>query len=182
MGAEPREGMFEIVSLNVSTKTGTRKKPVESASFVEAKGMEGDAHAGVIENRQVSLLAIEEIEEANQKLAEKLRQKARAEGTARMAEGAGLVRGTARLTSLAPGDFAENITTRGIVLHELPIGTRLEIGGVTLEVSKIGKECHTACEIRTLVGDCVMPRKGIFARVVTGGEAHVADRGRYRIG
>lgn len=176
------EGDFEIVSINQSQKTGTRKKPVEAAGFAEGLGMEGDAHSGLIENRQVSLLAIEEIEEANLKLAEKLREKARQGGPPVVGEGRPPVLGVARLTSLAPGDFAENITTRGIVLHELPLGTRLEIGDVVLEVSKIGKECHTACEIRALVGDCVMPRKGIFARVVKGGEARRADRGHYRIG
>jgi len=180
--ARAAEGDFEIVSLNVSVKTGTRKKPVASATFLESRGMEGDAHAGIIDNRQVSLLAVEEIEGANLKLAETLRQRAREAPAARVGEGAELARGSAALTSLSPGDFAENITTRGIVLHELPLGTRLEIGGVVLEVSKIGKECHTACEIRRLVGDCVMPRKGIFARVVVGGEARREDRGHYRIG
>jgi MOSC domain-containing protein YiiM len=183
-----REGAFEIVSLNVSTRTGTRKRPVGSARFVEGRGMEGDAHAGLIENRQVSLLAVEEIEEANLRLAETLLAKAssagqaRGAGPTRVTEGATPIRGTAALTSLAPGDFAENITTRGVVLHELPIGTRLEIGKVMLEVSKIGKECHTACEIRRLVGDCVMPRKGIFARVIKTGEVRSDDRGHYRIG
>ena len=83
---------------------------------------------------------------------------------------------------LKPGDFAENITTRGIELHLLPLGTRLLIGDVVLEVSKIGKECHAACEIRALVGDCVMPRKGIFASVVSGGEVRREDRCHYRIG
>ncbi|HUX38039.1 MAG TPA: MOSC domain-containing protein [Rectinemataceae bacterium] len=200
MTAVPREGSFEVVSFNVSTKTGTRKRPVDRVSFVEGLGMEGDAHAGLIENRQVSLLAVEEIEEASRKLEESLaRPEARGLGTVEdgfsgglaspsrpeaaiiMPEGATLVRGKAGLDHLSPGDFAENITTRGIVLHELPLGTRLKIGSVVLEVSKIGKECHTACEIRRLVGDCVMPRKGIFARVVTGGEARREDSCRYRI-
>lgn len=200
MNPMPEEGIFEIVSFNVSQKTGTRKRPVDSALFVEGLGMEGDAHAGLIENRQVSLLAVEEIEDANRRLQESLARpepasidsgsglvlgRASAAGgqpdSISMPEGATLVRGKAGLDSLNPGDFAENITTRGIVLHELPLGTRLEIGGVLLEVSKIGKECHTACEIRRLVGDCVMPRKGIFARVVRGGEAHRADSCRYRL-
>ena len=83
MSREGSEGDFDIVSINVSRKTGTRKRPVESARFVEERGMEGDAHAGLIENRQVSLLAVEEIEEANLKLAEKLREKARETGAAR---------------------------------------------------------------------------------------------------
>jgi MOSC domain-containing protein YiiM len=182
MSVDAAEGDFEVVSLNISRKTGTRKKPVDSATFLPSTGMEGDAHAGLIENRQVSLLALEEIEAANAALAEKLREKARAAGPLVVEGGAEPRRGVAALTSLAPGDFAENITTKGIVLHELPLGTRLEIGDVVLEVSKIGKECHTACEIRTLVGDCVMPRKGIFARVIRGGEARREDRGHYRIG
>ena len=195
-----REGSFEVVSFNVSTKTGTRKKPVDRAGFVVGLGMEGDAHAGLIENRQVSLLAVEEIEEASRQLEESLARSeprslgsaegvasAGLSGTARpgsaisMPEGATLVRGKAGLDHLSPGDFAENITTRGIVLHELPIGTRLEIGSVVLEVSKIGKECHSACEIRRLVGDCVMPRKGIFARVLVGGEARLEDSCHYRL-
>ena len=199
MNQQP-EGVFEVVSFNVSAKTGTRKKRVDRVVFVEGLGMEGDAHAGLIENRQVSLLAAEEIEEANRKLQASLAEpdEPRAIGSGAsglaspggvaagpsaitMPEGATFVRGKAGLDHLSPGDFAENITTRGIILHELPIGTRLEIGGVVLEVSKIGKECHTACEIRRLVGDCVMPRKGIFARVLRGGEARREDSCSYRI-
>lgn len=157
------EGEFEIVSLNISSATGTRKKPVPFISVIPGKGIEGDAHAGLIENRQISLLAIEEIEAASSQLVK---------------NGCPVTGG---LTSLAPGDFAENITTRGIALHLLPIGTRLEIGEAVLEVSKIGKECHTSCEIRRLVGDCVMPRKGIFARVITGGVIRHEDRGHYHI-
>lgn len=203
MSAQAREGGFEIVSFNVSRKTGTRKAPVDRVVFVEGRGMDGDAHAGLLENRQVSLLAVEEIEDANRRLQASLAANEPAAvggpdlvagaaatpsaggGPGRksitMPEGATLVRGKAGLDRLNPGDFAENITTRGIVLHELPIGTRLEIGEVVLEVSKIGKECHTACEIRRLVGDCVMPRKGIFARVVRGGEARREDSCRYRL-
>jgi MOSC domain-containing protein YiiM len=163
----PPEGEFHIVSLNISERTGTRKKPVEAVFMVPGKGIEGDAHAGLIENRQVSLLAIEEIEKASEKLSSLARS------------GSCALAGT--LDHLAPGDFAENITTRGIALHRLPIGTKLYIGSAVLEVSRIGKECHTACEIRRLVGDCVMPRKGIFARVLTGGEVHREDRGHYRV-
>jgi MOSC domain-containing protein YiiM len=150
MSEPPREGDIEIVSLNVSDRKGVRKKPVESIVLVEGSGIAGDAHAGAIENRQVSMLAFEDIEGANEEL--------------------------------KPGDFAENITTRGVRLHELPIGTKIELGETLLEVSKIGKECHAACEIRTLVGDCIMPRRGIFARVLKGGEVSRADRGHYRIG
>ena len=159
----PMNGEFEIVAFNVSERTGTRKKPVGHVAFEEGRGIAGDAHAGVLEKRQVSLLAVEEIEAASAAAAAKL-------GT------------DAPAARLKPGDFAENVTTRGLVLHELPIGTKLEIGSALLEVSQIGKECHTACEIRRLVGDCAMPRKGIFARVLRAGEASDEDRGRYCIG
>jgi MOSC domain-containing protein YiiM len=167
MSQLPREGDFQIVSLNVSGKTGTRKHPVPRIALVEGKGVDGDAHAGVLETRQVSLLAAEEIEAASAKLCPGYANEEAAKG--------------GQLTSLAPGDFAENITTRGLALHELPLGTSLEIGGALLEVSKIGKECHAACEIRRLVGDCVMPKKGIFARVLRGGEITNEDSGHYRI-
>lgn len=81
-----------------------------------------------------------------------------------------------------PGDYAENVTTRGVELHLLPLGTRIEIGSAVLEITKIGKECHDACEILRLSGDCVMPRRGVFAAVVKSGEVRREDRGRYRIG
>ncbi|MDP2792448.1 MAG: hypothetical protein Q8O15_11910, partial [Rectinemataceae bacterium] len=146
--AIPSEGYFDVVSLNVSDRTGIRKTPVSSVILAGGRGIEGDAHAGIIENRQVSMLAVEEIEGASAILC------AKAESG----------------VALKPGDFAENITTRGLALHELPVGTRIELGATILEVSKIGKECHTACEIRRLVGDCVMPKRGIFVRVLKGGE------------
>ena len=158
-----QEGTFEIVSLNISERTGTRKQPVARIVFIENAGIKGDAHCGLLEKRQVSFLAAEEIDAA-----------------------AAAVRGKlgpdSPSASLKPGDFAENVTTRGIALHELPIGTKLEIGTAVLEISQIGKECHAACEIRKLVGDCAMPRKGIFARVLRAGEATHEDRGHYRIG
>jgi MOSC domain-containing protein YiiM len=138
-------GTFELVSLNVSKEKGTRKTPVPEILLVAGSGIEGDAHAGA-GNRQVSLLAAEDIESA------------RASGA-----------------HLAPGHFAENLTTRGVDLPSLPIGTRLRIGGALLEVSKIGKECHRGCEIRKLTGDCVMPRRGIFARVIAGGRVRRED-------
>ncbi|MGO8696075.1 MAG: MOSC domain-containing protein [Rectinemataceae bacterium] len=166
-----REGWFEIVSLNLSEKTGTRKRPVAVFRLEEGRGVAGDAHAGLIENRQVSFLASEEIEDASAALALAGRGQARGGGA-----------GTERLTELKPGDFAENVTTRGVRLHELPLGTIIEMGSAVLELSKIGKECHAACEIRRLVGDCVMPRRGVFARVVKGGEVRNEDRGHYRIG
>ncbi len=157
---------FEIVSLNVSERTGVRKHPVRSIVLVEGRGVEGDAHAGLLDDRQVSLLAAEDIEAASAALASK--------------EPLSCVKAGPDAT-LKPGDFAENVTTRGVALHELPVGTRIELGAALVEVSKIGKECHAACEIRRMVGDCVMPRRGIFVRVLRGGEVRVEDRGRYRI-
>jgi len=156
----PKEGQFEIVSLNVSQKKGTRKHPIPRAIFTLGLGVEGDAHAGLLEDRQVSLLAIEEIEGAS----------------------AACVKASPGAAGLVPGDFAENVTTRGVALHELPLGTRLYIGSAELELSKIGKECHAACEIKRLVGECVMPKRGVFARVLKAGEAGCADRCSYRIG
>ena len=134
-----------VVAVCISSEKGVRKKPVEVVSVVPAHGIEGDAHAGVW-HRQVSLLAQESIE--------KMR---------------------ALDLEISPGDFAENITTRGIELSQLPLGTRLVINAVELEVTQIGKECHSGCEIRKLVGDCIMPREGIFARVISGGEIRPGD-------
>lgn len=181
MAGIPSQGDFEIVSLNLSDRTGVRKKPVDKVVFLAGSGMAGDAHAFVegqvgFENRQVSLLAVEEIEAASATLATRAACTGYA-ATDGSAPGAG-----AAPSVLVPGDFAENITTRGLALHELPLGTRIEVGEVVLEVSKIGKECHAACEIRRLVGDCVMPRKGIFVRVIKGGEVGRGSRCHYRFG
>jgi MOSC domain-containing protein YiiM len=142
---------FGIVSLNLSERKGGRKSPREALVLVAGEGVEGDAHRGPGE-RQVSLLAMEDIEAE------------RAKGL-----------------DVAPGSFAENITTRGVDLPSLPLGTRLEIGEAVLEVSKIGKDCHGGCEIRRATGDCVMPRRGIFARVIEGGRIGREDICRYRI-
>lgn len=142
---------FEILSLNISKEKGTPKAPVPRLVLVADSGIEGDAHAGP-GNRQVSLLADEDIETMREKL-----------------------------DSLVPGDFAENITTRGIDLPSLPVGTRLYIGGAVLEISQIGKECHSGCAIREKTGDCVMPRRGVFAKVIEGGEITDEDTGSYDI-
>lgn len=147
-----REGDFVVSSLNVSSEKGVRKTPVDKVSLRAAWGIEGDAHAGAW-HRQVSLLADEDVETMR-----------------------------AVLPTLKAGDFAENITTVGVAVADLPVGTRLELGTAVLEVTQIGKECHGGCEIRALVGDCVMPRRGIFARVIEGGEVSRGDRGRYHIG
>jgi len=142
---------FEIISLNISREKGTAKSPVPSLLLVSGRGIEGDAHAGP-GKRQVSLLADEDIDTMR-----------------------------AGLDSLAPGDFAEHITTRGVDLAALPVGTRIRIGPAVLEISQIGKECHGGCAIREKTGDCVMPRRGVFAVVVEGGEITCEDTGRYDI-
>ncbi|MBI5115153.1 MOSC domain-containing protein [Candidatus Poribacteria bacterium] len=134
-----------VVSISISAEKGMRKTPIESATLCVEHGIEGDAHAGAW-HRQVSLLAEESIE--------KMREK-------------GL--------DVSYGDFAENITTRGLVLYEMPIGTRLRIGEILLEVTQIGKECHDRCAIYYAAGDCVMPREGIFARVLRGGTIKKCD-------
>ncbi len=142
---------FEIVSLNISEKKGEKKRPVDRIILREGHGIEGDAHAGDW-HRQVSLLAEEEIEGVKMKMPE-----------------------------LKPGDFAENITTRGVDLPSLPVGTKLVIGEAELEVTQIGKECHKRCAIMEQVGECVMPTRGIFAKVTRGGEITLEDSGSYDI-
>ncbi len=136
----------KIISVNISEKKGEKKSNVGSCSLLKNKGLAGDAHAGFM-HRQVSLLAMESIE------------KIRAKGL-----------------DVKPGDFAENLTTQGIVLYELPVGTTLRTSrGVLLRVTQIGKECHTRCAIFQAVGDCVMPREGIFTEVLTEGDVSVGD-------
>ena len=138
----------KIVSVNVSEKKGVRKRPVKEVSLKAGYGIEGDAHASSTWHRQVSLLAIESIK--------KMRDK-------------GL--------DVKPGDFAENITTEGIDLPGLPVGTRLTIGeNIKVEVSQIGKECHTRCAIYHQAGDCVMPKEGIFVKVLSGGIVREGDQ------
>lgn len=134
-----------VVAVCTSSKKGVRKKNVGEGELVVESGLAGDAHAGPW-HRQVSLLALESIE------------KMRALGL-----------------QVGPGDFAENITTEGLDLPSLPIGTRLRVGPSELEVTQIGKECHTRCAIYYQAGDCVMPREGIFVRVLKGGQIEVGD-------
>lgn len=133
--------MGKILSLNISTAKGMEKTPVGTINVIMNHGFEGDAHARNW-HRQISLLSIESI-------------------NAMLARRSDL--------DLKPGSFAENITTEGIELFTLPIGTRLAAGEVELEVSQIGKKCHDKCNIFHKVGDCVMPREGIFAKVVRPG-------------
>ena len=135
-----------IVAVNVSKEKGERKTPEASVQLRENHGIVGDVHAGDW-HRQVSLLALESI--------------------AKM-QALGL--------DVGPGDFAENLTTQGIDLVNLPIGTRLAVGPVELEISQIGKVCHTRCAIFYQAGDCVMPKEGVFARVLSGGVIQPQDR------
>lgn len=138
--------MAEIAAVCISAIRGVPKKAVEEIALIPGHGIVGDAHAGGW-HRQVSLLADESVK--------KMRTK---------------------LPNLQPGAFAENILTRGIVLRELPIGTKLRAGAALLRVTQIGKECHNNCAIKTAAGDCVMPREGIFAIVLEGGTVKAGDK------
>ena len=137
----------KILEVCVSDKKGVQKTPVEQIEMRPDWGIEGDAHAGNW-HRQVSLLAQESVERLQQLLT-KIR--------------------------LRPGDFGENIVTEGIVLYELPVGTKMRIGTALAEVTQIGKECHQGCAIRQAAGDCVMPRDGIFVRILEPGTAKNGD-------
>jgi len=137
--------MAQVLAVCISENKGERKKPVEAVELRENHGIVGDAHAGDW-HRQVSLLAQESID------------KMRALGL-----------------DVTAGDFAENITTSGIDLVSLPIGSRLQIGETLLEVTQIGKECHTRCAIFYQAGDCVMPKEGIFVKVISGGTIRPGD-------
>ena len=136
-----------IIALSTSVAKGEKKSNIPEARFVVDHGLDGDAHAADW-HRQISLLGAESI------------AKIKAAGI-----------------EVAPGDFAENVTTRGLCLWELPVGTRLQLGGsVLIEVTQIGKVCHHRCQIFHQVGDCVMPREGIFAKVLKGGDVQVGDK------
>ena len=136
----------QVVAVSISQRKGLKKTNVPECKLLVNEGFENDAHAGDW-HRQVSLLAMESI--------------------ARIQE-AGL--------DVTPGDFAENITTTGLKLWELPLGTRLAVGRqALLEITQIGKECHDRCAIYQQVGDCVMPREGVFARVLQGGTVKPGD-------
>ena len=134
-----------VKAICISALKGTKKASVPFALLKEDYGIVGDAHAGQW-HRQVSLLADESVD---------------------------TMRGA--MPTLSPGDFAENILTEGLDLKVLPIGTRLIIGEAELEITQIGKECHSDCEIRRITGKCVRPTDGVFARVIKGGEIHEND-------
>ena len=139
--------MALIEAINISKTRGVIKTPVSSAALRIEHGSVGDAHAGKW-HRQSSLLAQESIDKM----------------TALGVEG------------LDPGKFAENITTKGISLHTLPVGTRLYLGPCLTEVTQIGKECHQHCEIFRRIGTCIMPKEGIFVKVLSEGTIHPGDQ------
>ena len=137
---------MKVVSLAISKKKGTRKDIIPAATVIKDFGFEGDAHAGDW-HRQVSLLASESIEKTRN---------------------AGL--------DVTFGDFAENIATEGIDWKSIPVGTQVKIGdSVLLEITQIGKECIRKCAIYYQAGDCIMPKEGVFARVLTGGQIKSGD-------
>ena len=153
---ENRKTMGKVLAVCISEKKGTIKHPVPEIVLRTKHGIEGDAHAGDW-HRQVSLLATESIEPMRKKLRERETGK------------------QDPLLSLPAGAFAENILTEGIELKSLPVGTRLQVGGAVLRVTQIGKECHADCAIRRAVGDCVMPREGIFTIVEQNGTVQPGD-------
>ena len=137
----------KVIAVCTSQEKHTKKKNMGKVVLRENYGIIGDAHSDSNTHRQISLLAIESIE--------KMRELS---------------------LNVHPGDFAENITTEGIDLTALPIGTRITVGNDTiLQVTQIGKECNNPCAIGQQVGDCIMPREGIFARVIIGGKVKIGD-------
>lgn len=137
----------KVIAVCRSDKKGTMKKEISSGQLIEGYGLEGDAHAGDW-HRQISLL--------DKKSIDKMRGKG---------------------YKITNGDFAENITTEGMILYELPVGTRLKIGNdIIMEITQIGKKCHNDCEIARKIGKCVMPKEGIFAKVISGGEIKAGDK------
>ncbi len=137
--------MGKIMAVCISEKRGTQKKNIEKVRLIENFGLEGDAHAGNW-HRQVSLLSYEKVRAFEEK---------------------GI--------SVEDGAFGENLLVEGFDFKTLPVGTRFRCGEVLLEMTQIGKECHSHCEIYQAVGDCIMPREGVFARVLHGGEIQIGD-------
>lgn len=137
---------MRIVAVSLSERRGEKKRNVPEAVLRENVGMEGDAHADGT-HRQLSLLALESVVEMRRKGAD-----------------------------VHPGDFAENLTVEGVRLHACPIGTRFLVGdGIELELTQIGKECHSGCAIARQAGECVMPRQGVFCRILRGGVVRPGD-------
>ena len=140
--------LFAVIqAVCISERKGEQKHPVERVHLRPAHGIDGDAHAGNW-HRQVSMLGQESVDKIREMI--------------------GFLPG--------PGAFAENILTKGLILYELPVGTRLRVGTALCEITQIGKECHADCAIRRQAGDCVMPREGIFLSVIEEGDAGAGDR------
>ena len=137
--------MGEVMAVCISEKKGTQKKNVHEALFIEDFGLEKGAHAGKW-HRQVSLLSYEKIQDFKKKGA-----------------------------PVEDGAFGENLIVKGIDFKNLPVGTRFRCKDVVLEMTQIGKECHSGCEIYKIMGDCIMPREGVFARVLRGGWIREGD-------
>lgn len=135
----------EIKGICISEKRGTQKHEVESVRILKDWGIENDAHAGHW-HRQISLLSYDRIEEFRKRGAD-----------------------------VAPGAFGENLIVEGYDFRNLPVGTRFQCGDVLMEMTQIGKECHSHCEIFKKVGDCIMPREGVFAQVLQGGNIRKGD-------
>src|SRR6056297_784452 len=140
----------KVIAVNISDKKGVTKTPIEEGKFIENFGLENDAHGGNW-HRQVSLLGNESVE----KMKESLKNKGYSD---------------------CRGIFAENLTTEGIILYELPVGTKMKIGETLQVVTQIGKDCHDGCAIKNQVGKCVMPREGIFTKVLKGGYIRPGDK------
>lgn len=137
--------MSKVIAVCISEKKGTQKHPVDVAHVVEDWGIQNDAHAGKW-HRQVSLLSYDRVEEFR-----------------------------ARGAQVEPGAFGENLLVEGFDFKSLPVGTRFGCNGAVLELTQIGKQCHAHCQIYRQVGDCIMPREGVFTRVLRGGVVRVGD-------
>ena len=137
--------MGKVIAICTSPAKGTQKTRIEEGTFIEDFGLEGDAHAGKW-HRQISLLSYDKIEAFR-----------------------------ARGAEVEDGAFGENVIVQGIDFRNLPVGTRFRCGEVLLEVTQIGKQCHSGCEIFKIMGDCIMPREGIFTRVLHGGIIEEGD-------
>lgn len=144
---------FKIESVNISEKKGVQKHPVNEIQCIENMGIKNDAHAGP-GHRQISLLGLEAIDTMREKAGD---------------------------FQINYGDFAENIVTRGIDWNNAAIGNKIHIGDVILEITQIGKECHSGCAISKTVGECIMPKQGVFAKVIRGGKLHAGSSGYYYI-
>lgn len=143
--SQTKDAKGKIIAVCTAPQKGMIKHDVGEGVLIEGEGIEGDAHKGFM-HRQVSLISMEDIRTMMEKL-----------------------------PNLVPGSFAENLTTEGFDLGQLKIGDMLKVGETLLEVSQIGKECHTKCEVFRQTGECIMPKKGIFTKVIKGGKVKTGD-------